>query len=287
MSAELAKQILLGAIDEHKPSRVFGLLSGGHDSLTVTHFASSIVNLDAIVHIDTGIGIPETQQFVKDVCAQYNWPLQIYRAVDCGQVYEDLVMAHGFPGADHHTKMFNRLKERPLRALLRDNPGGNVLFISGLRRLESGRRMRLRNEPVQKDGRRVWVAPFFNWSNDEVRDYHEQNGLPTNPVKQYLCMSGECLCGAYAKPNELKEIEGWFPHVGARIRSLEEKVRAAGFPWGWDEQPPAWWSKRKLAQKHGQEDAFDDEAVSAIQMLCTSCESRHEQAGDIQVRRVV
>jgi 3'-phosphoadenosine 5'-phosphosulfate sulfotransferase (PAPS reductase)/FAD synthetase len=271
-------EIMDKAIAEHKPSKVFGLLSGGHDSLTVTHWAAGHLGsrMDAVVHIDTGIGLPETQEFVRSVCEQNRWPLRIYRARDCGQVYEDLVTEHGFPGADHHTKMFNRLKERPLRALLRDNPDGRVMLISGLRRQESGRRMRLRNEPVQREGRRVWAAPFFNWSNDEVRAYHKTHALPTNPAKTYLCMSGECLCGAYARPGELKEIETFFPVTGKRLRDLEAKVRAAGFPWGWDEQPPAWWGKRQAAKKSGQSDAFDAEAESEIQMLCTSCQFRHE-----------
>jgi 3'-phosphoadenosine 5'-phosphosulfate sulfotransferase (PAPS reductase)/FAD synthetase len=272
------EEIMDRAIAEHRPAKVFGLLSGGHDSLTVTHWAAGYLKdrLDGIVHIDTGIGLPETQQFVVDTCKQFGWPLRVCRARDCGQVYEDLVLAHGFPGPDHHTKMFNRLKERPLRALLRDNPSGRVLFISGLRRQESGRRMRLKNEPVQREGRRVWAAPFFGWSNDQVRDYHTTHKLPTNPAKTYLCMSGECLCGAYARPGELTEIETFFPIMGKKLRDLEQRVRAAGFPWGWDEQPPDWWGKRQTAKKAGQADAFDAEAESEIQMLCSSCNFKYE-----------
>lgn len=200
--------------------------------------------------------------------------------MDCGQVYEDLVLSYGFPGARHHTKMFNRLKERPLAAMLRDNVGGDVVLISGLRRQESGRRMRLRSEPIQRQGRKVWAAPFMEWSNDQVKDYHKAHSLPTNPAKTYLCMSGECLCGAFAREGELTEIETFFPETGKRLRDLEQKVRAAGFPWGWDEQPPAWWISRQAAKKAGQEDAFDDEATEQIQMLCSSCNFKYEAEAD-------
>ena len=91
-------------------------------------------------------------------------------------------------------------------------------------------------------------------------------------------MSGECLCGAYARPNELKEIELWFPETGKWLRDLERRVRAAGFPWGWDESPPKWWSAMKKAKKYGQSDAFKEEQDSEIQMLCTSCQFKQERA---------
>jgi len=77
-----AGSILNCAIDEYRPTKIFALLSGGHDSLTATAAAYQMIGneIDAVVHIDTGIGIPETQQFVIDVCAKNNWPLLIYRA---------------------------------------------------------------------------------------------------------------------------------------------------------------------------------------------------------------
>ena len=60
------------------------------------------------------------------------------------------------------------------------------------------------------------------------------------------------------------------------LRELERKVREAGFPWGWDEQPPAWWGKRQAAEKAGQVDAFEAEADEQIQMLCSSCNFKYE-----------
>jgi 3'-phosphoadenosine 5'-phosphosulfate sulfotransferase (PAPS reductase)/FAD synthetase len=282
---EQARQILLDGIAEHQPAHIFGLLSGGHDSLTVTHFASSVLGekLDAIIHIDTGIGIPETQQFVVDVCKQYEWPLKIYRAVDNTKadgtpdpmIFEDIVLAHGFPGADAHRFMYIKLKERQVKRVCREHPG-KVMFISGVRSAESARRMGTARE-VQVNGRQIWVAPFLHMETADLEAYQAANHMPVNQVKKLLCMSGECLCGAYAKPDELKEIETFFPAVGKRLRDLEQRVRAAGFPWGWDEQPPAWWGKRKQAEKAGQADAFQAEAEAEIQMLCTSCQYKHEQ----------
>jgi 3'-phosphoadenosine 5'-phosphosulfate sulfotransferase (PAPS reductase)/FAD synthetase len=279
---ETPEQIIRRAIEMYEPTHIFGLFSGGDDSLTVTHFAKERLGtpMDAIVNIDTGIAIPEALEHVRSTCDLLDWNLLQYRAKDQGQDYEQLVLAHGFPGPDHHTKMFNRLKERCLRALARDYPGGNIMLVSGLRMQESGRRMRLKAEPIQKDGRRIWCAPFFYWSNDQVAEYRRKQlaHVPKNPAKEYLCMSGECMCGAFAKNGEQAQVRFFFPEFGAYLDDLTRRVRAAGFPWNWDEEPPGWWCKMKKAEKFGQSDAFEDERDAEIQMLCSSCQFRHEAA---------
>jgi 3'-phosphoadenosine 5'-phosphosulfate sulfotransferase (PAPS reductase)/FAD synthetase len=276
---ETPEHIIRRAIELYEPTHIFGLFSGGDDSLTVTHFAKRQLGtlIDAIVHINTGIGLPETRAFVDAACSTLGWNLLEYKAKDLAQDYEQIVLQHGFPGPSQHLKMFVRLKERALDALVRDHKGGHVMLISGVRQQESTKRMKL-SEPVHKDGRKIWCAPFFYWSNDQVGDYRATLDLPKNPAKEYLCMSGECLCGAFARPNELKEIELWFPETGQYLRDLERRVKAAGFPWGWDEAPPSWWSKMQASKKAGQADAFEQERDDEIQMLCTTCQFKHENA---------
>jgi hypothetical protein len=51
-------------------------------------------------------------------------------------------------------------------------------------------------------------------------------------------MSGECLCGAYAREGELKRLEDHFPATAKVIADLEETVREIGFTWGWEDKPP-------------------------------------------------
>lgn len=274
-------EIIQAAIDRHSPAHIFGLFSGGDDSLTVTHFAAKTLRerLSGVVHINTGIGLPETRAHVDVVCTQLGWRLLEYKAKDQGQDYEQLVLEQGFPGPPQHTKMFNRLKERCIRALVRDHQGGDVMLVSGLRQSESVKRMRLKSEPIQRYGRQLWVAPFFFMSNHEVEEYRQKHlaQLPRNPAKPTLCMSGECLCGAFARPQELEEIEFFFPATGKYLRDLSARVRAAGFPWDWDERPPQWWVDQQQAKRAGQADAFEYELAERINMLCSSCERRHER----------
>lgn len=280
-----ARSIIETAIAEHQPSHVFGLFSGGNDSLTVTHFAARTLGdrLDKVVHINTGIGLPETRAFVYETAERMGWMLYEIRAKeDCGQDYDQIVIKHGFPGPAQHHVMFNLLKERALRKLLRDHKEGNrcVMLISGARMQESGRRMRLKSGSVHRDGRTLWCSPFFNLSNDQVGEYRDLHQIPESPVRKFLCMSGECQCGAFAKPNELAEIALWFPETARRIEALQLRVEAAGKPCRWGQRPRPKCSTKRLVL--GKPDRVTSQIEFAFDMLCTSCVSRYERDGETQ-----
>jgi hypothetical protein len=51
-------------------------------------------------------------------------------------------------------------------------------------------------------------------------------------------MSGECLCGAFAKPGELAKIHLHFPKLGAKIDQLQIEAKAVGVYCKWGERPP-------------------------------------------------
>lgn len=229
------------AIEEHKPVAVYALFSGGHDSLTATHIAAQHPAFKAAVHINTGIGIAETREFVRDTCRDQKWPLIEFRAKeDCGQDYRQLVIEHGFPGPYAHRKMYARLKERAIRKLVRETKThlkDRVMLVTGSRSQESKRRMR-HVEPLHREDARVWVAVIHDWSKIACNEYIDSHELKRNRVVDLIHMSGECLCGAFAHPGELKEIECWFPETAAEIRQLEKEVVAAGHCWGWEEKPP-------------------------------------------------
>lgn len=270
----LGASILERAIQEHRPRHIFCLFSGGHDSLTATHFVMQrLPGMASVVHIDTGIGIPETQQFVVDTCARYGWPLKIYRATENTkadgtpdpQDYDQIVLENGFPGPGAHRIMYSKLKQRQIRRLVREhkqNRADRIMLVSGVRRQESKRRMGNVAE-IQREGAQVWVAPLMHFSDTEQHRYMVDNALPRNPVKDRLCMSGECLCGAFAHPGELKEIEFWYPEVGARIRNLEKRAATLGHRGDWEKSG---WGK--------------DKSESPTGHMCSSCDARMENRAD-------
>jgi len=94
------------------------------------------------------------------------------------------------------------------------------------------------------------------WTKLDMNTYRLMQGdVPLNEVSQKLHMSGECLCGAFAKPDELEQIRFWFPDMAAEIDQLEADVRAAGH-----KEPFCRWG-------HGQ-----GKPTEKTGKLCTSCD---------------
>lgn len=272
-----SSEILNCAIDKYQPKKIFALLSGGHDSLTATAAAYSILEneIAGVIHIDTGIGIPETQQFVIDVCAANDWPLTIYRASENTKsdgspdpmIYDDIVIKNGFPGPAAHRIMYAKLKQRQIRRAVRDHKErfmDKIMFISGVRLEESARRMGNVKE-VHKDGAQIWVSPMLEFTGSDQAELMREWDIPRNPVKDNLCMSGECLCGAFAQPGELAEIKIWYPKTGKRLEDLQIKVAAAGHVGSWESNKP------RRAKGNPKTDNL---------MMCVKCEDKFLALGD-------
>lgn len=218
-------------------SAVAILYSGGNDSTTLAHLFRSVAT--HAVHANTGIGIPETRQFVRDTCASWGLPLIEEHPPTS---YRELVLDRGFPGPAHHWKMYQRLKERCIeqaRKKLVPNPyRQRMIYLAGRRRSESERRSDLTF--TDRRGSAVFVSPMLLWTKLDLNTYRLMMGdVPHNEVTDRLHMSGECLCGAFAHPNELEEIGLHYPGTRREIEELEAEVLETGkFPewqcrWGW------------------------------------------------------
>lgn len=249
------------------PVAVFVGFSGGDDSIVVTHWMMNNIPGCKVFHANTGIGVEATRQFVRDTCVHQSWPLIEIRAKeDCGQDYDQLVREQGFPGPAHHRKMYNRLKERPIRKLVRDAKTGKhrrskVLIASGIRHDESLIRMGYAGREINHVGSQLWVNPMYWFSAAERDAYKRKHGLPRNPTSEMLGMSGECLCGAFAHPGELALIRLVCPETAARIDRLAVEAAANGHPWGWEGKPPR---SRKTAKPN----------IERMPM-CVGCEKIH------------
>lgn len=234
-------EILAEAIETYVEDREIvatcALYSGGNDSTTMTHLFKDYS--DYAVHINTGIGIEQTRDFVRQTCDEWGLPL-IERQPPAGSTYRELVLEQGFPGPAMHFKMYQRLKERGLMQVRREfvkvPRKQRIIFLAGRRRDESKRRQNVPD--INKQGSIIWVSPMVHWTKQDLNTYRQMfPEVPQNPVSAVLHMSGECLCGAFAKPGELNEISFWYPNVAQEIWDLEKDVQAAGHTtkgtWGW------------------------------------------------------
>lgn len=271
---EQAFDILDRARAEHQPAHYVALFSGGLDSLVNTHITKLWADARClpllIAHINTGIGIAETRQYVRATAVALGWRYQEYTTPP--QTYIDLVTGKhepsvpgGFPGAPLHFYYYCRLKDRRIADLLRDlkqHRSERVLLSTGLRQQESKKRMGY-TEPITKESARIWVNPLFFAGKDELLDIRDMAQLPRNEVSDCLHRSGECLCGAMNDPGELAELRFWYPHSAAYIDYISDLTIAAGYPWGWDAPGCV-----RSAVRAGQQ------FLDGFAPLCSSCEAR-------------
>ncbi|WP_067892753.1 phosphoadenosine phosphosulfate reductase family protein [Actinomadura chibensis] len=251
--------IIAEALDRYPIVARQALISGGNDSTVLAHLVRGYLDSspdDALVHVNTGIGIEDTRQYVRDTAAAWGLPLRELHPRDS---YEDLVLGKviartgpnagkrqvwvGFPGPAGHKVMYRRLKDEPLQrnraAILgRSGRSRKVLYLAGMRWGESDRRFRNAQE-IDPQGGIVWCSPIVHFTNTQMAEYKRRFGLPRNEVTDHLHMSAECLCGSYAKPGELEEIEFFYPRTAYRIRSLEKKAADLGITnCRWGRKPP-------------------------------------------------
>ena len=266
-------EIIQRAIDKYKLVGVLLLFSGGHDSLCSTHFSAQYLDkIDVsfkVYHGNTGIGIKATREYVYSTCKQFGWEL-IEGHPPKGSTYEELVRRFGFPGPTRasHQIMYRRLKERALNRtvthILKSSPYAreNVLLLTGIRKDESRIRMSY-TEPIQKVNSKIWCNPIFYNSKEWCERYMLDNNLPRNKVKDTICISGECLCGAFAGKEEELEIQKFYPEDYAEILRLAAIAKENGFEWGWSSGPTEW---RKGRLKNKPRNMF----------MCVGCENKHQ-----------
>lgn len=282
----LALEVISEACERYACTKVFALFSGGDDSRAALLVAREHPNFIAAVHCNTGIGVEATREYVRETCRQLNCPLLEYKAAENAradgypdpQIYEELVLEHGFPGPTRfgHGKMYNRLKDRGIRRLVREfsAPGEKIVLASGCRQDESTRRMGTSKRIALEKGesRRVWVNHIFDWTHREALQLGDESGTARNPVSELIGKSGECLCGAYAKEGELEELlqHDLTRPVGLYLLDLERRVLAAGFPWRWHEAVPSWW----LETNEGQLFLFDMNKHGQPGPMCQKCEAK-------------
>src|SRR3990167_745245 len=246
-----AFEVLNEARDRYPSGAIVGLYSGGHDSTVATHL--SLPFLSYAAHIITGTGIPETDAYVAERCEE--WGLPLINLVTPPEVYRNYVLGEltrrpdnkersGFPGPSAHQSVYWYLKQSRLAELNRMfRPRRSptwIIHVTGIRRQESARRRsrQMSKQPIQEDRRHgniVWVNPILDWSARDIRVYMEHHRIPTNPVVDSLHRSGECLCGAFAKSSDLREIEFFYPEAARPLRELELEVARRGLPnarWG-------------------------------------------------------
>jgi 3'-phosphoadenosine 5'-phosphosulfate sulfotransferase (PAPS reductase)/FAD synthetase len=299
------RKVLDDAVAEYRPCAIVAAYSGGDDSVVTTHFTLANYPDAFAFNADTRIGLAPAREHIARTCARFGWTLDVERADaegpprkmldkanrryvpfdpsalqagewrDGATAYEEQALNYGFPGRTkfQHAKMYQRLKERPIRRLirrLRAKGSGPALFLSGIRGDESATRAGYRREVSVGSSGDVWVNPFYWRTAADFAAYRDEFGLSANPVKPRCGISGECTCLTFPSDTtdgrERDRYAAIDPEFGAYIAGLEARVQEV-FPWGYGESPPSWWKD----QARGQGFLFDV-APPSFRPMCVGCE---------------
>lgn len=266
---------------KHDPDHIYAAVSGGDDSITALHFASHAdeIELDGVVHMDTGIGVRKSRSFVKEQCEKMGLDLVVLGNSNARfghERYEHLCKSHGFPGANPiaHSNMWKNLKDKPL-GKFRRSLDGDVALISGVRKHESDNRYEhLGNNGVQEVSGITWASPLVDFTDTDLQTYRNHHDIDENPVAALLCTSGECMCGAYGDRNNLPLLKQYFPEVTQQIFALEwdvlDRVARGEIP------------KEYALWAHGSVDEGEYEARTDAQqtgLMCSDCDERCPAGG--------
>lgn len=203
--------------------KFYALFSGGKDSTTAAHVLAEAGRLKGLLHIDTTIQTPDIQPHLKAVSERFGWPLKVVRTpVD----YETMVLRWGFPSYDTHQRAVNILKGRAMRLFRKENP--DAVCATGIRRFESNRRRMMGLQPWSDFEGVPVFAPILDWTTDRVWAYVKEQKLTRSPAYDTLHISGDCMCGSFAEPEEIHLVRMFYPELAKRLQRLEERVKDEG-----------------------------------------------------------
>ncbi len=161
------------------------------------------------------------------------WPLFLTWPSENERYYK-IVMKTGFPRQGNHRLIMGYIKYHSWYYFLKDKiqKGEKACFISGVRKKESDIRNKRRiytKKPVDTRSKyEVFVKPFLYKNGKQLWDYYIENGLEKTPAYDWLNKSGECLCGSFTEPWELKMLEKYDPLSFSTIKWLEKEIQLHG-----------------------------------------------------------
>lgn len=217
------------------------LCSGGKDSVAATHAAMVFGPAESVVYLDTGTGpgdgaVASNGEWIRDWCASNGWP---FRVMETPEDYSQIVAENGHPGPSRHFLIYRQLKDRQLCDLAAEVEGGLVCW-TGVRRLESDRRMRHVEPDAQRSGGRWrWKAPLADWSDERVEQYRGRFNIPVSPITEQIGRSADCWCGCFGDRAELVDLAAagfeahadWLANLDTPDSCPKEQQEWAGYNW--------------------------------------------------------
>ena len=83
-------------------------------------------------------------------------------------------------------------------------------------------------KPIDVNATLTFCKPFLYKNGSQLLQYFIENGLSKSPAYDWFDKSGECWCGCYNHPWELKMLETYDPLTFKTIQWLEKELQLHG-----------------------------------------------------------
>ena len=207
-------------VEEYGIRSLVCCFSGGRSSLVMTHYVlSQLRDVDVdkyVVHVDTGVMVPMTEEYVRKVADLYGWPLTVLKPeVD----YWKYAARYGTP-SPRRRWCCKYLKLKPISDFIRRLPPQRAELL-GFRADEVERRRRIPQVRYRKKTKSWVYLPIRDWTMRDVLNYIRKHGLP-DPPHYRLGLRETCLCGVFAHKKEWMIIKAHFPDLFQKFVELEK-----------------------------------------------------------------
>ncbi len=195
--------------------------SFGEEDQIITHLIASQKLAINIFTLDTGRLFQETYDLIELTRRNYNIPIEVLFP-DRTEV-EAFVKTKGING--FYDSVENR-KEccsiRKVHSLNRALAGADV-WITGLRKSQSTNRQLMQKVEWSEEYNLIKYNPLFDWTDEDVRNYIEQNKVPVNVLhKKGFASIGCAPCTRAIAPGEDLRAGRWWWEGTAKECGLHE-----------------------------------------------------------------
>ena len=208
--------------------------SGGRDSALSCYIAKKVADVRGwsfrLVHIDTTIGLEETEEYVKRYAEWLGAELVVLRP---DYTFEEYVARypywpHVYPPWARWC--YHKLKRLPTERYIRQRYRHGDIIVLGVRGDESSFRKRNYNSVFTtkyysdaKVETKIWL-PLLYVDSETVNKLIKKFDIPESPVWHAIGSSGECFCLAGSSKKTVIRAVKAFPELGARLMKIDDII---------------------------------------------------------------
>ena len=178
-SQATAEELISGFLSEYNGKIALSSSLGIEDQV-LTHIVCNIDKSTKIFTLDTGRLFPETYDLIHRTNHKYGIKMSVYFP-EASRV-EEMVNAKGinlfFESVENRKLCCNIRKIEPLKRAF----AGLEVWICGLRREQSVTRQNMQRIEWDEANGIIKLNPLIDWTEEEVRKFIYDHGIPYNPL---------------------------------------------------------------------------------------------------------